>query len=86
MKAAFALATFLTAALAGCAAAPESRVADAGCKVEPVVTSNVVNKKREPSELDRAWANSQLRSSEYYRQGLARDMNSTVVGAAKDCP
>ena len=85
MKALFAL--FLTAALAGCATAPENtQLADAGCKVEPVMTANTVNKRAQPSELDRKWAEAQLRSTDYYRHALARDQTSTVVQAAKDCP
>jgi hypothetical protein len=84
MKALFAL--FLTAALAGCAAAPETQLADAGCKVEPGMTANTVSKRAQPSELDRKWAEAQLRSSDYYRHALARDQNSTVIQAARDCP
>ena len=84
MKAAFVL--LLTAAVAGCAAAPETQLADAGCKVEPGMTANTVNKRAQPSDLDRKWAEAQLRSSDYYRQALARDQNSTVVQAARDCP
>jgi hypothetical protein len=84
MKAAFAL--FLTATLAGCAAAPEPQLADAGCKVEPGMTANTVSKRAQPSELDRKWAEAQLRSTDYYRQSLARDQTSTVVQAARDCP
>ena len=85
MKALFAL--FLTAALAGCAATPETtQLADAGCKVEPGMTANTVNKRVQPSELDRKWAEAHLRSTDYYRNALARDQTSTVVQAAKDCP
>jgi hypothetical protein len=86
MKAPLALATLLAAALAGCAAAPETRLADAGCKVEPVTTAGVVNKKGPTTDLDRKWAAAQLRSSDYYRQSLPRDENAAVVQAARDCP
>jgi hypothetical protein len=80
------LALVLTAALAGCAAAPETQLADAGCKVEPGMTANTVNKRAQPSELDRKWAEAQLRSTDYYRHALARDQTSTVVQAAQNCP
>ena len=86
MKATVTLAGILAAALAGCATAPETQVADAGCKVEPVVTANVVNKRAQPSELDRKWAEAQLRSSGYYRHAQARDENSAVVQAVRNCP
>ena len=72
--------------LVACAGAPDTKVADAGCKVEPGMTANTVAKRKEPSELDKKWADAKLRSSDYYRQGLNRDMNSTVVQASKDCP
>ena len=84
MKAAFAL--FVTAALAGCASVPETQLADAGCKVEPGMTANTVNKRAQAYDLDRKWAEAQLRSSDYYRHALARDQNSTVIQAARDCP
>ena len=84
MKAAFAL--FVAATLAGCASGPETQLADAGCKVEPGMTANTVNKRAQASDLDRKWAEAQLRSSDYYRQALARDQTSTVVQAARDCP
>ena len=86
MKAAFALATFLAAALAGCATPSDTKVADAGCKVDPGMTANTVTKRAQPSELDRKWADAQLRSSDYYRQSLSRDQNAAVVQAARDCP
>ena len=84
MKAAFVL--ILATVLAGCAAGPETQLADAGCKVEPGMTANTVTKRAQPSELDRKWAEAHLRSSDYYRQALARDQTSTVVQAARDCP
>jgi membrane-bound lytic murein transglycosylase B len=85
MKAPFAIAAILAAALAGCAATPNTQLADAGCKIEPGMTANTVNKRAQASDLDRKWAEAQLRSSNYYRQALARDENSNVVQAAKDC-
>jgi len=84
MKALFALTTVL--ALAGCAAGPETQIAQADCKIEPGMTANTVSKRKEPSELDRKWAESKLRSSDYYRNAVNRDLNSSVVEAAKDCP
>ncbi len=84
MKAPFAL--FLAAALVGCAAGPENQVVASNCKVEPALTANTVNKRAQPSDLDRKWSEAQLRSSGYYRHAEARDMNSTVVQAARDCP
>jgi len=86
MKATPVLAVLFAAALAGCAAAPETQVADAGCKVEPGMTANTVNKRAQPSDLDRKWAEAQLRSSDYYRQALQRDQNAAVVEAARNCP
>jgi len=86
MKATLALVTLFAAALAGCATASDTKVADAGCKVEPGMTANTVTKRAQPSDLDRKWAEAQLRSSDYYRNALARDQTSTVVQAAKDCP
>ena len=84
MKAILALSTAL--ALAGCASGPETQVADAGCKIEPGMTANTVAKRKEPSDLDRKWAEAKLRSSDYYRNAVNRDVNSTVVEAAKNCP
>jgi hypothetical protein len=50
------------------------------------MTANTVNKRVQPSELDRKWAEAHLRSTGYYRQAEARDVNSAVVQAARDCP
>ena len=80
------LALLLAAALAACAAGPETQVVAANCKVEPVVAANTVNKRAQPSELDRKWADAQLRSSGYYRNALERDQNAAVVQASRDCP
>jgi hypothetical protein len=80
------LALFLAATVAACAAAPESQVVAANCKVEPVVAANTVNKRAQPSELDRKWADAQLRSSGYYRHSSERDQNAAVVQASRDCP
>ena len=85
MNAAFAL-LVAAAAVAGCAAAPDPQVVATNCKVEPVVPANTVNKRAQPSELDRKWADAQLRSSGYYRNSVERDQNSTVVQASRDCP
>jgi len=80
------LALLLAAAVAGCAAAPESQVVASNCKVDPGMTANTVNKRAQPSELDRKWAEAHLRSSDYYRNAQARDQNAAVVQASRDCP
>jgi len=85
MKAPFAIAAILAAALAGCAATPNTQLADAGCKIEPGMTANTVNKRAQPSDLDSKWAEAHLRSSGYYRQAEARDPNAAIVQAARDC-
>ena len=72
--------------LGACAAGPETQVAQVSCKVEPATTANTVTKRREPSELDRKWAEAQLRSSDYYRNAVNRDQNSAVVEVARNCP
>ena len=81
-----ALAGVLT--LVGCALSP-TQVAQGykECKVAPALTENAVNpSRRQPSELDRRYAEMQLRTSPYYqREYRDRVERSTVVEAARDC-
>ena len=76
---------WIAAALAGCAA-QETQVARADCKVAPVTTRSAVNKAGPVSELDRRYAEAQLRSSEYRRGQLARNEENTIEQALRDCP
>lgn len=86
MKTRFAVCTLAILALAGCAA-QETQVARADCKIAPVTTRSAVNKPGPVTELDRRYAESQLRSSEYRRRELARNpLDSTVENALRDCP
>jgi hypothetical protein len=86
MRTALAIAALATAGLVGCAAEP-ARVVRADCKVMPATTRGFVGKPAPVSELDRRWAEAQLRSSEYRRQELARNpLDSTVENALRDCP
>ena len=79
------LSILLVAALAGCAA-EETKLARADCKVAPVTTKSVVNKPGPMTELDRKWAEAQLRSTGYRRQELQR-MGGTgaIESALNDC-
>jgi hypothetical protein len=76
----------LAVALAGCAS-QETQVAKADCKIAPVTTRSAVNKAGPVSDLDRRYAEAQLRSSEYRREQLARSQfNNTIEDALRDCP
>jgi hypothetical protein len=78
------LAILVAVTLAGCAA-QETQVARADCKIAPVTTRSAVNKAGPVSELDRRWAEAQLRSSDFRRNELARDQFNTVESALRDC-
>ena len=80
-----AVAAIATLAIAGCATEP-AQVVRADCKIAPVTTRSAVNKQGPVSELDRRYAEAQLRSSEYRRHQLARDNTNTLEQALRDCP
>ena len=80
-----AVAALAATAIAGCATEP-AQVARADCKIAPVTTRSAVNKPGPVSELDRRYAEAQLRSSEYRRQQMGRDHDNTLEQALRDCP
>jgi hypothetical protein len=71
--------------LAGCAA-EEPQVAQADCKVAAWTPKGVVNKAGPTTDLDRQWAQAQLRSSGYRREELRKQGEAgTVENALNDC-
>jgi hypothetical protein len=88
MKIPFALSIAAAALLAGCAMDEPRQVARADCKVAPVTTRSAVNKPGNVTELDRRWAEAQLRSSDYRRAQLERNggVGNNIEDALRDCP
>lgn len=79
------LSALLAGALAGCAA-QDTQVARADCKIAPITTKSVVNKPGPMTELDRKWAEAQLRSTDYRRQQLQRTGDTGAIESAlNDC-
>jgi hypothetical protein len=87
VKTPFALSVFLALSVAGCASTEPQQYAKADCKVAPVTTRSAVNKAGPVTELDRRYAEAQLRSSDYRRQQFDRlGTEGTVEQALRDCP
>ena len=81
------IAVLAVLSLAGCAANEPQQLAKADCKVAPITTRSAVNKAGPVSELDRRYAEAQLRSSGFRQHELARMGEAgTIEQALRDCP
>ncbi len=74
---------------AGCATAP-TQVAQAECKLGPVVTTSATYGTRTPkpvSSIEQRYAQMQLANTQYRRQQYAQDgmFNNNIEDALRDC-
>jgi len=88
MKSSLALCILAALGLAGCATQGDTRVAQADCKVYPLVTTSATGiTRKEVSPLEQRQAEGWLGTSNYRRQQLARNpANNNVEEMLRDCP
>jgi PBP1b-binding outer membrane lipoprotein LpoB len=71
---------------AGCAAEPETQVAQAECKVAPIVTADSSLRKDRVTDLDRRYAEMQLGTSDYRFRNLQRNpAQNNIEDSLRDC-
>jgi PBP1b-binding outer membrane lipoprotein LpoB len=73
--------------LAGCATEPETQLAQADCKVAPIVTADSSLRHEERvTDLDRRYAEMQLGTSDYRFRNLQRNpTNNNIEDSLRDC-
>ena len=88
MKILLALSTSaLVLVLAGCATEPQTQLAQADCKVAPIVTADSSLRHEERvTDLDRRYAEMQLGTSDYRFRNLQRNpTNNNIEDSLRDC-
>lgn len=72
--------------LAACATEQDTRVAQADCRVAPIVTADSSLRKDRVTDLDQRYAEMQLATSDYRMRHLRRDpTNNNVEDALAGC-
>lgn len=72
--------------LAACATEPATQVAQADCKVAPIVTADSSLRKDRVTDLDRRYAEMQLATSDYRLRNLQRNpANNNIEDSLSGC-
>ena len=72
-------------ALAACATQPDTQLAQADCRVAPVVTADSSLRKDRVTDLDQRYAEMQLASSDFRMRHLRHDPTNSVEEALAGC-